>query len=124
MDGIFLCATKLSAKYVGQVLDSYYVLESAMRHFYIRAEMRKHTGENSTAVDEDYKRAAALAALVAPYRHARLSAVKLAGDPNNPWRINDDATADELRAEVMKHFIRMRDAGVIDLEALLAPKGE
>jgi hypothetical protein len=43
--------------------------------------------------DEDYKQAAALAALVAPYRHSKLTAAKLAGDPNNPIRIKDDATA-------------------------------
>jgi hypothetical protein len=31
-------------------------------------------------------------------RHARLSAMKLAGDPNNPLRaIRDDITVDELR---------------------------
>ena len=30
----------VGAKYVDQVLDSLYVLESAMRHFYVRAEMR------------------------------------------------------------------------------------
>jgi hypothetical protein len=47
--------------------------------------------------------AAHLAALVAPYRHARLSAMKLAGDPNNPVRIRDDASIEELRAEMMKH---------------------
>jgi hypothetical protein len=40
-----------------------------------------------------------MANLAAPYRHSRLSAVKLAGDPNNPVRFKDDATADELRAE-------------------------
>jgi hypothetical protein len=49
--------------------------------------------------------------------------VKLAGEPNNPLRIRDDATADELRAEVMRHIARLTDAGIIDLEALPAPKG-
>ena len=32
---------RVGAKYVHQVLDSLYVLENAMRHFYIRAEMGK-----------------------------------------------------------------------------------
>jgi hypothetical protein len=72
----------VGAKYVDQVLDSLYVLESAMRHFYIRAEIRKHTNDEPDLIDADYERAARLAALVAPYRHPRLSAVKLAGDPN------------------------------------------
>jgi hypothetical protein len=43
-----------------------------------------------------------------------LSAVKLAGDPNNPARFKDDATADELREEVMRR---------LDLKALPVPKG-
>jgi hypothetical protein len=62
-----------------------------------------------------------LAALAALYRHARLSAVKLAGDPNNPARFKDDATADELREEIMRHIARLSDAGVIDLKALPVP---
>jgi ribose transport system permease protein len=66
------------------VLDSLYVIEMAMRHFFIRAEMGKNAGRKSEEVDEDYKQAAALAALAAPYRHAKLSAMKLAADPNNP----------------------------------------
>jgi hypothetical protein len=45
--------------------------------------MGKNAGRKEEEVDEDYKQAAALAALVAPYRHAPLSAVKLAGDQNN-----------------------------------------
>jgi hypothetical protein len=61
-----------------------------------------------------------LAALVAPYRHARLSAMKLAGDPNNPVRIRDDATLEELRAEMHKHLNILIEGGLIDLEALLA----
>jgi hypothetical protein len=82
------------------VLDSLYVIETAVGHFFIRAEMGKNAGRKEEEVDEDYKQAAALAALVAPYRHPRLSAVKVAGDPNNPARFNDNATADELRAEL------------------------
>jgi uncharacterized protein Smg (DUF494 family) len=59
-------------------------------------------------------RQARLAALVM-YRHARLSAMKLADDPNT-LRIKDDATADELRAEIMEKLAIMREAGIIDLE--------
>ena len=86
--------------YIDQVLDSQYVIETAMRHFFIRAEMGKNSGRRADEVDQDYRQAAALAALAAPYRHPRLSAMKLAGDPNNPLRIRDDATADELLAEI------------------------
>ena len=38
------------------------------QHFFIRAEMGKNAGRNTLQVDEDYKQAAALAALAAPYR--------------------------------------------------------
>ena len=113
----------VGSKYVDQVLDSLYVIETAMGHFFIRAEMGKNAGRKKEEVDEDYKQAAALAALVAPYRHARLSAVKLAGDPNNPARFKDDATADELRAELMKRIVTLQDAGLIDLKALPPPHG-
>jgi hypothetical protein len=51
-----------------------------------------------------------------------LSAVKLAGDPNNPARFRDDATADELREEVMRRLGILAAAGVIDLKALPVPK--
>jgi hypothetical protein len=108
--------------YIDQVLDSQYVIETAMRHFFIRAEMGKNSGRRADEVDQDYRQAAALAALAAPYRHPRLSAMKLAGDPNNPLRIRDDATADELRAEIMKHLNVLVEGGIIDLEELLALK--
>ena len=83
--------------------------------------MGKSAGRKAEEVDEDYKQAAALAALVAPYRHARLSAMKLAGDPNNPARFKDDATADELRTELMKRLEILTSAGLIDLQALPTP---
>ena len=113
----------VGSKYVDQVLDSLYVIEMAMRHFYVRAEMGKNAGRKEALVDQDYKDAATLAALVVPFRHARLSAMKLAGDPNNPTRFKDDATADELRAELMKRIVTLQDAGLIDLKALPPPHG-
>jgi hypothetical protein len=75
-------------------------------------QLGKNAGRNHSEVDADFERAAHLAAMVAPYRHARLSAVKLAGDPNNPVHFKDDATADELRAEESRrccHTIPRRD---------------
>ena len=108
----------VGAEYVDQVLDCLYVLESAMRHFYVRAEMRKHTNDKPHLIDADYEKAAHLAALVAPYRHARLSAIKLAGDPNNPMPFTDYASLDKLREEIMQDLGRLVSAGVIDLKAL------
>ena len=68
--------------------------------------------------------AVSIAEKIAPYKHARLSAVKLAGDPNSPLRIRDDASADEIRAEIMKRLAILTSAGLIDLQALPAPDGE
>ena len=105
-----------------EMFDSLYMIEAAAAHFFRRAELGRHlTGQKSAQVDQDYKDAAHLAALAAPFRHARLSAMKLAGDPNNPVRFNDNATADELRAELMKRLEILTSAGLIDLQALPAP---
>jgi hypothetical protein len=50
--------------------------------------------------------------------------VTIAGDPNNPARFKDDATAEELRAEIMKRLTALSEAGVLDLEALpVGPEG-
>jgi hypothetical protein len=42
--------------------------------------------------------------------------MKLAGDQNSPVRFKDDATADELRAEIMKRLKILVSAGLIDLK--------
>ena len=86
-----------------------------MRHFYVRAIAAKQTKQPDKVIDAAMIQAVQIAEKIAPYRHARLSAVKLAGDPNNPARFNDDATADELRAEVMRRLMVLQEAGAIDL---------
>jgi hypothetical protein len=83
--------------------------------------MGKNAGRKQSDIDEDFRQASAIAALAAPYRHSKLTAVKLAGDPNNPARIKEDATLEELRADMMKHLHILIDGGLIDLEALPAP---
>jgi hypothetical protein len=40
------------------VLDSVFVMESAMRHFFVRAEIRKSTNWEESEVDADYAKAA------------------------------------------------------------------
>jgi hypothetical protein len=107
-------------EYVDQMLDSLYVIETAMRHFFLRAEMGKNAGRNHAEVDADFEKAAHLAAMVAPYRHARLSATKLAGDPNNPVHFKDDATSEELRAEIERRLNVLQAAGIIELKPLPA----
>jgi hypothetical protein len=109
-------------KYVDQMLDSLYVFETAMRHFFLRAEMGKNAGRNHAEVDADFEKAAHLAAMVAPYRHARLSAVKVAGGGSNPVHFKDDATAEELRAEIERRLNVLQDAGIIELKPLPAPE--
>jgi hypothetical protein len=101
-----------------------HVIEKAASHFYLRAEMGKHSGARKPKeIDDDYREAAALASLAAPYRHARLSAMKLAGDPNNPLRVSDNTTTEELRAEIMRRIANLAEAGVLDLQALPPPDG-
>jgi hypothetical protein len=98
-------------------LDSLAVMEEAMRHFYVRAMAAKQTKQPDKVIDAAMIQAVQIAEKVAPYRHARLSAIKLAGDPNNPVRFKDDATADELRAEMMRRVAELSEAGIIDLTA-------
>jgi hypothetical protein len=50
--------------YVDQVLDSLYVIESSMKHFFIGAEMAKETGQKTEIVDGYYERAAGIASML------------------------------------------------------------
>jgi hypothetical protein len=107
------------------MFDSLYMIEVAAVHFFRRAELGRHIkGKKAAQVDADYEKAAYLAALAVPFRHARLSATKILGDPNSPLRIRDDASADEIRAEIMKRLEILTSAGLVDLQALPAPNGE
>ena len=106
-----------------EFLDSLHVMEVGMRHFFAKAMHAKTNKGKPEIIDAHMLQAVSIAEKIAPYRHARLSAVKLAGDPNNPTRFKDDATADELRAELMKRIATLQDAGLIDLKALPPPHG-
>jgi hypothetical protein len=112
----------VGSKYVDQVIDPLYVVEKAMHHFFMLAESRKEIGGKLEEVNQLYERAAHLAALAAPYRHGRLSAIKLIGDPNAVSTFKPNATAEELRVELARRVAAMRDAGLIDLEALPPPE--
>jgi hypothetical protein len=102
-----------------EFVDCMHVLEYTMRHFYGRALLLKQIKGKPEQIDADLKEAAAIAEKIAPYRHARLSAVKLAGDPNNPVRIHDNASLDELRELVKLHYDRL--APILDLKSLVPP---
>jgi len=93
-------------------------MESAMMHFYLRALSLKGLKKPDDQIDAAMMQALAAAEKVAPYRHPKLGAVKLAGDPSNPLRMMDNATAEELKAEIMRHLRIL--APVLDLEPLIA----
>jgi hypothetical protein len=93
-----------------------------MRHFYTRAMVLKQNKGSQELIDADLLNAASTAEKIAPYRFARLSAVKLAGDPNKSTTFKDVATAAELRAEIMRRLAVLQEYGVLDLKALPEPK--
>ena len=92
--------------------------EHVMMHFYLRALSLKGLKKPDDQIDAAMMQALAAAEKVAPYRHPKLGAVKLAGDPSNPLRMMDNATTEELKAEIMRHLRIL--APVLDLEPLIA----
>jgi hypothetical protein len=105
-----------------EIVDMLHVIERAASHFYLRAVMGKNGGRDDSQIDTDYQRAAHLAALAAPYRHPRLSAMKLDGGANNPNDSWAGATADELRAEINRRLTVLQEAGIIELQVIGAPE--
>jgi hypothetical protein len=102
-------------------LDSLHVLEQIMAHFFTCAMALKSKGGKPKLIDANLRRAAAIAAKVAPYRHPRMGSMKLVTDPNADDKIPDDMTADEIRAHFMQRLVEMHDQGLIDLQALPIP---
>jgi hypothetical protein len=74
-------------------------MERVMRHFYLRALIEERMGVEAdwNAVDSLKRKALAAAEKVARYRHAQLSAVRLAGDVNAK---TDEVSLDELGSSV------------------------
>ena len=101
-------------------LDSLFVMEEGMRHYFSKAMQAKTNNMKPEIVDIYMQKAIDVAEKVAPYRHARLSAVKLAGDPNNSAPFKDIAS---VREEIMQDLGRLVSAGLIDLKALPVPDG-
>ena len=64
-------------------------------------------------------KAGAAAEKVARYRHAQLSAVKIAGDINA--RVTDNASLDELLVKIKDESTKL--APLIDLEVIREPQG-
>jgi hypothetical protein len=51
-----------------------------MQHFYMKAIVAKQNNGKADVIDANFLQAASIAEKIAPYRYARLSAVKLAGE--------------------------------------------
>jgi hypothetical protein len=67
-------------------------------------------------IDANFLQAASIAEKIAPYRHARLSAMKLVGDPNAPKDLEDSASLEELKAMVEFHLERV--APLLDFKVI------
>ena len=110
--------------------DSVAVMEEVMQYFFFRAKTEERAlahaagkGRASDAVsrrvEEAFMRAAQAAEKVAPYRHAQLSAIKLADDINA--KRYDHATLDELVARINGELCKL--APVLDLDAIRESQG-
>ncbi len=75
---------------------------------------------NKQLIAANYKEAVAIAKEVAGFRHPRLAAVKLAGDPNAPL-IPDNMTMEQLRADIVAEVGRL--GHILDLDAIREPQG-
>ena len=100
--------------------DSLDIMERVMRHFYLRALIEERMGAQAdwNAVDSLMQKALAAAEKVARYRHAQLSAVRLAGDISGKM---DDVSLDELLVTIRQEWAKL--APLIDLEAVQVPLG-
>jgi hypothetical protein len=104
-----------------QAVDPLHVIETVMRYFYSLAQTGRKANAPLDEVRKCFREAAQLAALAAPYRHARLSAVKHIDQTDTIDGISANATPEELRAEIARRVVLLRDKGYVDLEALPPP---
>ena len=99
--------------------DSLDIMEWVMRHFYLRARIEERMGAQAdwNAVDSLMQKALAAAEKVARYRHAQLSAVRLAGDINA--KNYDDVTLDELLVTLKSELVKLGPLIGLDPNQLL-----
>jgi hypothetical protein len=90
-----------------------------MRHFYQHALIEQRMGPQAdwSVVDALMLKTLAAAEKVARYRHAQLSAVRLAGDISGKM---DDVTLDELLITIKQEWAKL--SPLIDLEAVQVPQ--
>ena len=103
-------------------LDSLAILEEVMRHFYWKARVLEGMGTEGDydAVDRAWAETGKWAKEVAQFKHAKIQAIRLGGDPNAPV-LPENMTLDELRDFIMADLERLRETGVLDLPRL--PQG-
>jgi hypothetical protein len=101
-------------------LDSLDMMEGVMRHFYFRAMIERSVGggANWDKVDALMVKTLAATEKVARYKHAQLSAVRLAGDISGKM---DDVSLDELLITIKQEWAKL--SPLIDLEAVQVPPG-
>ena len=92
--------------------DSLAVMENAMTYFYRLAlkERYRNGDADPKAIRDNFREAVTIAKEVAPYRHARLSSVKVGTDRANAPYVPDGVTSAELREEL---FSMMARSGVL-----------
>jgi hypothetical protein len=102
-------------------LDSLALMEEVMRHFYIKAMVEKSVGEHADwkSVDAAMIQAASIARDVAAYRHAKLSAIRLAGEIKRGPA--DGATLDELLERIRGELTKL--GPFLELEVVREPEG-
>ena len=103
-------------------LNSLAVLEEVMRHFYLKAKVLESMGQEGDyeEVDKAWSETGRWAKEVAQFKHAKIQAIRLGGDPNAPV-LPENMTLDELRESIMADLERLRERGVLDLPRL--PQG-
>ena len=88
--------------------DSLAVMEDAMAYFYRLAIKERHRNGDADpkAIRDNFREAVTIAKEVAPYRHARLSSVKVGSDRTNASYVPDGVTSAELREELFSMIAR------------------
>jgi hypothetical protein len=105
--------------------DSLEIMEGVTRHFFLRALIEESMGSQTdwNAVDSLMLKALAAAEKVARYRHAQLSAIKLAGDMNA--KVTDGASLDDLLVKIKGELEKLKPilGPIIELEVAGEPQG-
>jgi hypothetical protein len=88
--------------------DSLAVMEDAMAYFNRLALKERHRSGDADpkAIRDNLREAVTIAKEVAPYRHARLSSVKVGTDRANAPYVPDGVTAAEVREELFSMIAR------------------